>query len=52
VQQYTASIPFDQRLYRQDIAGSMAHAKMLAKQDVISESVVMLGYTHLQQAHS
>jgi len=36
-QQYTASIPFDRRLYRQDIAGSMAHAKMLAKQGIISE---------------
>lgn len=37
VQQYTASIPFDQRLYRQDIAGSIAHARMLSKQDIISE---------------
>jgi len=33
---YTASIPFDQRLYRHDIAGSIAHAKMLAKQGIIS----------------
>ncbi len=33
---YTASIPFDWRLYKQDIAGSMAHAKMLAKQGIIS----------------
>jgi len=37
VQQYTASISFDQRLYKQDIAGSIAHAKMLAKQGIISE---------------
>ncbi len=37
VQQYTASIPFDQRLYRQDIAGSIVHARMLAKQGIISE---------------
>ncbi len=37
VQQYTASIPFDRRLYRQDITGSIAHAKMLAKQGIISE---------------
>lgn len=28
--QYTASIPFDWRLYPYDIAGSIAHAKMLA----------------------
>jgi len=33
---YTASIPFDWRLYRHDIAGSIAHAKMLAKQGIIS----------------
>ena len=37
VGQYTASIPFDRRLYRQDIAGSIAHARMLAKQGIISE---------------
>ena len=35
---YTASIPLDQRLYRQDIKGSIAHAKMLAKQGIITES--------------
>ncbi len=34
--QYTASLPFDRRLYRQDIAGSIAHAKMLAKQGIVS----------------
>ena len=28
-QDYVASIPFDQRLYRQDIEGSMAHVKIL-----------------------
>jgi argininosuccinate lyase len=33
---YIASIPFDWRLYRHDIAGSIAHAKMLAKQGIIS----------------
>jgi len=36
VADYTASIPFDWRLYPYDIAGSIAHAKMLAKQDIIS----------------
>jgi len=34
---YTSSLPFDWRLYRYDIAGSIAHAKMLAKQGIISE---------------
>jgi len=38
VQEYTASIAFDQRLYRQDIRGSIAHARMLAKQGIITES--------------
>jgi len=33
---YTASLPFDWRLYRYDIAGSIAHARMLAKQGIIS----------------
>jgi argininosuccinate lyase len=37
VENYVASIPFDWRLYKQDIAGSIAHAQMLAKQGLISE---------------
>jgi argininosuccinate lyase len=32
---YTSSLPFDKRLYRYDIRGSLAHAKMLAKQGII-----------------
>jgi len=35
--EYTASIPFDWRLYPYDIAGSIAHARMLAKQQIISD---------------
>jgi argininosuccinate lyase len=35
VTQYTASLPFDHILYRQDIAGSVAHVKMLEKQSVV-----------------
>ena len=34
---YTVSIDYDRRLYKQDIAGSTAHAKMLAKQSIISQ---------------
>ena len=33
---YTSSLPFDWRLYHEDISGSVAHAKMLAKQGIIS----------------
>ncbi len=36
VQRYTASVNFDQRLWRADIAGSLAHAGMLARQGIIS----------------
>ncbi len=35
VQRYTASVGFDHRLWRADIAGSLAHAQMLAAQGVI-----------------
>ncbi|MBU0485101.1 MAG: argininosuccinate lyase [Proteobacteria bacterium] len=38
VEAFTESISFDARLYRQDIAGSCAHAKMLAHQGLISEA--------------
>ena len=38
VQRYTASVGFDQRLWRADIAGSLAHADMLAAQGVIGAS--------------
>ena len=33
--QLNASIGFDSRMYKQDITGSMAHAKMLGKQGII-----------------
>jgi argininosuccinate lyase len=40
VEAFTASIGFDYRLYRQDIAGSIAHARMLAHVGIISETEV------------
>ncbi|MEO5696857.1 MAG: argininosuccinate lyase, partial [Burkholderiaceae bacterium] len=36
VQRYTGSVDFDQRLWRADIAGSLAHAEMLAAQGIVS----------------
>jgi argininosuccinate lyase len=36
VKRYTASVDFDQRMWRQDIRGSLAHARMLARQAIIS----------------
>ncbi|ABQ24447.1 argininosuccinate lyase [Geotalea uraniireducens] len=35
VEEFTASIDFDKRLYHQDIRGSIAHARMLGKQKII-----------------
>ena len=36
VEAINASIDFDKRMYTQDIAASMAHARMLAAQEIIS----------------
>ena len=36
VEEFTASIPFDKRLYRQDIIGSIAHAIMLGDRGIIT----------------
>lgn len=35
---FTASVDFDRRMYRQDIQGSIAHARMLAQVGVLSEA--------------
>ena len=37
VDSFNASISYDRRLYSQDIAGSRAHCRMMAKQKIISE---------------
>jgi len=36
LEKFNASIMFDQKLYREDIEGSIAHAKMLAHQGILS----------------
>ena len=38
VEAFTASIGFDKRLYRHDIAGSIAHARMLARSGILGEA--------------
>ena len=38
VEAFTASVQFDQRLYRHDIAGSRAHARMLTKVGVLNQT--------------
>ena len=37
VNDYNSSLPFDCKMYSQDIEGSIAHSQMLAKQGVITE---------------
>ena len=37
IERFTASVGFDARLYKQDIAGSIAHATMLAEAGVLTE---------------
>ncbi len=49
---YGASISFDRRLYRQDIAGSVAHARMLGKQGIISDNeaeLIIMGLISIRQ---
>ena len=46
VDDFHSSISFDRRLYAQDIKGSMAHAKMLRRQGILSpedESAIQAG---------
>ncbi len=38
VYNFNASISFDKKFYRQDMEGSMAHVKMLAKQGILTEA--------------
>jgi len=38
LERFNASISFDRRLYAQDIEGSMAHCRMLAKQGILTKA--------------
>jgi len=49
VEAFTASVTFDQRMYRQDIAGSIAHAKMLAHIEVLTQTECQQIIDGLQQ---
>ncbi len=51
VEQFTASVDFDQRLYYHDIQGSIAHATMLAKVEVLTDAEknqIIEGLTEIQ----
>lgn len=50
VEEFTASIQFDQRMYKQDIQGSIAHARMLYKIGVLNakeEDAIIKGLEHI-----
>ena len=52
VEAFTASVQFDQRMYRQDIEGSRAHARMLNKVAVLSDddlSAILKGLDQVEQ---
>jgi argininosuccinate lyase len=50
--EYTVSVPFDKRLYRHDITGSIAHARMLWKQSIIPEKdaeLIIMGLISIRE---
>ncbi len=52
VEEFTSSLHFDRRLYRHDIRGSMAHARMLAAQGILSAEeaeAILQGLTEIQK---
>ncbi|WP_373019963.1 argininosuccinate lyase [Thiomicrorhabdus sp.] len=51
VEEFTASIQFDNRMYKQDIQGSIAHAKMLTKVGILNAQEledIIKGLTQIQ----
>ncbi|WP_297442068.1 argininosuccinate lyase [Sulfurimonas sp.] len=50
--QFNASIMYDRKLYREDIEGSLAHAKMLTKQQILTEDEFKLIEEGLMQVKS
>jgi len=52
VEAFTASVEFDQRLYKYDIQGSIAHAKMLAQQGILTHpecDAIIRGLEQIQE---
>ena len=52
VYDFNASIGFDQKFFHQDVAGSKAHVKMLAKQGILTEDErdqILLGLEGIEQ---
>jgi len=52
VEAFTASVGFDRRLYRHDIEGSIAHARMLARQGILTaeeRDAIVAGLTRIRE---
>jgi argininosuccinate lyase len=52
VEAFTSSVAFDRRLYRHDIAGSIAHARMLARQGILTDEeceAIVGGLTRIRE---
>ena len=52
VHNFNESISFDQKFFRQDIAGSIAHVTMLAKQGILSNEdrdVIIAGLNSIRE---
>ncbi|MBW1987728.1 MAG: argininosuccinate lyase [Deltaproteobacteria bacterium] len=52
VEEFTSSLHFDRRLYRYDLMGSMAHARMLARQRILAPAeaqTIIRGLEAIQQ---
>ncbi len=52
VEAFTASVGFDQRMYKEDIAGSVAHARMLGSVGVLTDEEVSQILVGLEQVKS
>lgn len=52
VEAFTASIHYDWRLFRHDIQGSKAHAKMLARQGMITDEECEIIHRGLDEIHA
>ena len=52
VQRYTSSTAYDRRLAKHDIAGSIAHARMLGKQNIITQKdaeLIVMGLVSIRE---
>ena len=52
MREINASLPFDKRLWRQDIAGSIAHARMLAQQGILKADEAQTIIAGLEEIHA